>query len=117
MSDLLEFKPLKIFLCGATGRMGHEIYDLSRTREGFEVTGGFADIPGDLPFPVYTSLDDIESPDFDVIVDFTSAAALPTPLESPPAHIDPVPRHRHMDRGLNIAKCRAFLKNRKVMSD
>jgi len=61
--------------------MGREIYDLSQTRIGFDVIGGFADVPGDLPFPVYTSLDEVESLDFDVIVDFTSATALPTIAE------------------------------------
>lgn len=74
---------LRIFLSGATGRMGHQIYDLTQTREGIEVVAGFADIPGDLSFPVYTSLDEIEvaTADFDVIVDFTSAAALPKVID------------------------------------
>lgn len=61
--------------------MGHEIFDLTQAREGFEVVGGFADVPGELPYPVYPSLEEVEGEDFDVIVDFTSAAALPEVIE------------------------------------
>ncbi len=67
---------VKMIMHGCNGRMGRTIEELVRDDDGIEIVGGvdaFGDVPHD--FPVFKSLDEC-SVNADVIVDFSSAAAV-----------------------------------------
>lgn len=69
----------KIFLFGIGGRMGNMIVECANASEKAQVVGGF-DKVAHASVPTYTSLNDIDC-DFDVIVDFSLPALLPTVIE------------------------------------
>ena len=67
---------VKMIMHGCNGRMGRTIEELVRDDDGIEIVGGvdaFGDVPHD--FPVFKSLDEC-GVKADVIVDFSSAAAV-----------------------------------------
>ena len=72
---------VKIFLNGCCGRMGKAIANLCYNNPDYKIVAG-----GDIienssyDFPVYTSLNECTE-DFDVIIDFSNAKAVPTILE------------------------------------
>ena len=72
---------VKIFLNGCCGRMGKAIVDLCLHSDEYQIVAG-----GDIfenpeyKFPVYTSVNECTE-DFDVIIDFSNAKAVPTILE------------------------------------
>ena len=72
---------VKIFLNGCCGRMGRAIAALCHLDAEYQiVAGGDIVSNSDLYFPVYTSLNECTE-DFDVIIDFSNASAVPTILE------------------------------------
>lgn len=72
---------VKIFLNGCCGRMGKAIADLCYHNAEYQIVAGGDIVTNDsLYFPVYTSLNEC-SEDFDVIIDFSNAKAVPAILE------------------------------------
>ena len=71
----------KIFLNGCCGRMGKVIVNLCLNSDQFEITAG-GDIVSnpDYKFPVYSDLKECKE-DFDVIIDFSNAKAVPAILD------------------------------------
>lgn len=66
---------MKILLSGATGQMGKAITEVIASHNTDQIVAGFAkDVNDTLPYPVYNHLDISE--EIDVIVDFSSPAAL-----------------------------------------
>ncbi len=60
-----------IFLCGAGGKMGRAVNRLVQNTDDVRIVAGFdINIPCDVDFPVYTSLDDVGE-EIDVIIDFS----------------------------------------------
>lgn len=72
---------IKIFMSGCNGRMGRVICGLAAEAPDLEVVAGY-DLMADpsAPFPVYTTAADCRE-DFDVIIDFSNTAALPSLFE------------------------------------
>lgn len=69
---------MKIILCGACGRMGKNVTELS-SQFGAEIVCGVDTHPAPMPYPVYqTFLEEI--PEADVLIDFSSAEDLETRL-------------------------------------
>ena len=72
---------VKIFLNGCCGRMGKAIADLCYNNPDYKIVAGGDIIENkNYDFPVYTSLSECTE-DFDVIIDFSNAKAVPTILE------------------------------------
>jgi len=72
---------VKIFLNGCCGRMGKAIAAMCKTSEDFKVVAGCDIIESDeLGFPVFTNPTDCDV-DFDAIIDFSNAKAVPMILE------------------------------------
>ena len=72
----MEVKMVKAILHGACGRMGHMIADIVSRDAGIEIVAGvdaFGDAYAD--FPVYKSIDACKE-EADVIIDFSTAAAM-----------------------------------------
>ena len=65
---------MKIILCGACGRMGRMVAELAPAR-GAEVVCGVDISPSTMPFPVYSSLQDV-SERADIVIDFSSPKGL-----------------------------------------
>ncbi|WP_425538662.1 4-hydroxy-tetrahydrodipicolinate reductase [Microaceticoccus formicicus] len=66
---------MKILLSGATGQMGKAITEVIASHNTDQIVAGFAkDVNDALPYPVYNHLEISE--EIDVIVDFSSPAAL-----------------------------------------
>ena len=71
---------VKIFLNGCCGRMGRAIAGLCKQSEEYTVALGCDMFPGDdLGFPVYKDPNE-STEDFDVIIDFSNAKAVPSIL-------------------------------------
>jgi len=72
---------VKIFLNGCCGRMGKAIANLCNNNPEYKIVAGgdIIDNPN-YDFPVYTSLNECAE-DFDVIIDFSNAKAVPSILE------------------------------------
>lgn len=72
---------VKIFLNGCCGRMGKAIVNLCQQSDECQiVAGGDLITNPDYKFPVYTNVTECEE-DFDVIIDFSNAKAVPTILQ------------------------------------
>jgi 4-hydroxy-tetrahydrodipicolinate reductase len=72
---------VKIFLNGCCGRMGKAIANLCYNNPDYKIVAGGDIIENkNYDFPVYTSLSECTE-DFDVIIDFSNAKAVPTILE------------------------------------
>lgn len=72
---------VKIFLNGCCGRMGKAIANLCYNNPDYKIVAGGDIIENkNYDFPVYTSLSECNE-DFDVIIDFSNAKAVPTILE------------------------------------
>ncbi len=72
---------VKIFLNGCCGRMGKAIANLCFNNPDYKIVAGGDIIENkNYDFPVYTSLSECTE-DFDVIIDFSNAKAVPTILE------------------------------------
>ena len=72
---------VKIFLNGCCGRMGKAIAELCHHDAEYQIVAGGDIISNpDSYFPVYTSLNECKE-DFDVIIDFSNANAVPAILE------------------------------------
>ena len=72
---------VNIFLNGCCGRMGKAIAELCYNNPDYRIVAGGDIISNDsYDFPVYTSLNECTE-DFDVIIDFSNAKAVPTILE------------------------------------
>lgn len=72
---------VKIFLHGCCGRMGKAIAALCENNPDYKIVAGGDIIENNnYSFPVYTSLNECTE-DFDVIIDFSNATAVPTVLE------------------------------------
>ena len=72
---------VKIFLNGCCGRMGKAIAKLCCNNPDYKIVAGGDIIENkNYDFPVYTSLSECTE-DFDVIIDFSNAKAVPTILE------------------------------------
>ena len=72
---------VKIFLNGCCGRMGKAIANLCYNNPDYKIVAGGDIIENkNYDFPVYTSLSECTG-DFDVIIDFSNAKAVPTILE------------------------------------
>lgn len=72
---------VKIFLNGCCGRMGKVIVDMCLHSDEYKiVAGGDIVTNSDYKFPVYTSVNECTE-DFDVIIDFSNAKAVPTILQ------------------------------------
>ena len=72
---------VKIFLNGCCGRMGKVIVNLCNQSDDYEiVAGGDIVTNPDYKFPVYSNLSECTE-DFDVIIDFSNAKAVPGVLE------------------------------------
>ncbi|MBR0409715.1 MAG: 4-hydroxy-tetrahydrodipicolinate reductase [Eubacterium sp.] len=71
----------KVLVYGCNGFMGHVICDLIKDMDQIEVAAGVdVTVPEGTPFPVYTSLKDVDT-DIDVIIDFSAAAAVDAVLD------------------------------------
>lgn len=72
---------LSIFLSGCCGRMGRTIRELASEHDDLKIVAG-SDLKADeqAPFPVYADASESTEP-FDVLIDFSSPAALPGLLE------------------------------------
>lgn len=72
---------VKIFLNGCCGRMGKVIVNLCNQSDDYEiVAGGDIVTNPDYKFPVYSNLSECTE-DFDVIIDFSNAKAVPAVLD------------------------------------
>lgn len=72
---------VNIFLNGCCGRMGKVIVDLCKNSDEYKIVAGSDIVTNpDYKFPVYTSVNDCTE-DFDVIIDFSNAKAVPTILQ------------------------------------
>ena len=72
---------VKIFLNGCCGRMGKAIANLCYNNPDYKIVAGGDIIENNTyDFPVYTSLNECTE-EFDVIIDFSNAKAVPTILE------------------------------------
>ncbi|SCW26456.1 dihydrodipicolinate reductase [Ruminococcaceae bacterium YRB3002] len=72
---------VKVFLNGCCGRMGKAIAALCKTNEDYKIVAGCDVITtNDLSFPVFTNPTDCDV-DFDVIIDFSNAKAVPMIVE------------------------------------
>ena len=72
---------VKIFLNGCCGRMGKAIANLCYNNPDYKIVAGGDIIENkNYDFPVYTSLSECTE-EFDVIIDFSNAKAVPTILE------------------------------------
>ena len=72
---------VKIFLNGGCGRLGKAIANLCCNNPDYKIVAGGDIIENkNYDFPVYTSLSECTE-DFDVIIDFSNAKAVPTILE------------------------------------
>ena len=65
---------MNIVLCGACGRMGRNVAEACKER-GVTVTAGVDVVPSPMPFPVYTSFEEIKEP-ADVVIDFSPASSV-----------------------------------------
>ena len=65
---------LKILLSGATGKMGHMIFDTLKNSKEHQIVAGYAaELDPDLPFPIYLNLNECqEKESIDLIIDFSS---------------------------------------------
>ena len=71
---------VNIFLNGCCGRMGHTIAKMCQHNDEYRVVAGCdVTICDDFSFPVYSNPQDCTE-DFDVIIDFSNAKAVPTIL-------------------------------------
>lgn len=72
---------VKVLLHGCCGRMGHRIAEMATQDPDVVITAG-VDAGGEkyADFPVYHSLDDVRE-DVDVVIDFSTAAAVPELLD------------------------------------
>lgn len=70
----------KILLCGACGKMGRVVCDLSAQNEDLSVVCGVDASQQMMPFPVYASFSDVKT-DADVIIDFSHPSLLDSMLE------------------------------------
>lgn len=72
---------VKVLIHGACGRMGRTIASMSNENDAFEVVAGVDIIACDtLGFPVFSSVKDVDV-DYDVIIDFSNAKAVPACIE------------------------------------
>lgn len=72
---------IRILLVGICGRMGREIAKLCRGSETFEIVCGVDTGDGtDLEVPIYEGFADVKE-DYDVLIDFSSAALAPSLLD------------------------------------
>lgn len=72
---------MKILLSGCTGAMGRVITEVCQSKEGYEIVAGFAiSDTGDLPYPVYTDIQDVRE-EVDVVIDFSNVDALASVLD------------------------------------
>lgn len=70
----------KILLCGACGKMGGNVLSLALEDENTEVVCGVDLFPKEIGIPVYKSFSEVQE-EADVIIDFSSPAALAERLE------------------------------------
>ncbi len=70
----------KILLCGACGKMGRVVYDLSQANEDLSVVCGVDTLQQIMPFPVYSSFAEVQTA-ADVIIDFSHPSLLDSLLE------------------------------------
>ena len=71
---------IKIIMHGCSGRMGRIITTLAAEDPRLTIVAGVDAQPADLGYPVYTSLAEVKE-DYDVIIDFTTASAVPSLLD------------------------------------
>ena len=72
---------VNIFLNGCCGRMGRAIACICKSSDEYNIVAGCDMMPGeDMSFPVYKDPNEA-SEDFDVIIDFSNAKAVPGVLE------------------------------------
>lgn len=71
--------PVRIFLSGCSGHMGHVIIDICSTLDDVKIVAGADSKPLNLGFPVYARSDECRE-EFDVIIDFSHPSALPAVL-------------------------------------
>lgn len=68
---------IRVFMNGCCGRMGRVIAQMCKESDEFEmVAGGDIVVADDISFPVFTSIDECDV-DFDAIIDFSNAKAVP----------------------------------------
>lgn len=81
---------MNIILSGAVGRMGHQVAEQAKIA-GLSIVCGIDNRShlSDFSFPVYPSFSEVKEKG-DVIIDFSSASALPETLEYALAHSTPV---------------------------
>lgn len=70
----------RILLCGACGKMGGNVLSLALEDENIEVVCGVDLFPKEIGIPVYKSFSEVQE-EADVIIDFSSPAALAERLE------------------------------------
>ena len=65
---------MNIVLCGACGRMGRNVAEAAKER-GVTVMAGVDVTPSPMPFPVYTSFEEVKEP-ADAVIDFSPASSV-----------------------------------------
>ncbi len=80
---------IKIIMHGCNGKMGHVICDLVKNDPDTEMAAGIDITSVNAPFPTFTSVDECDIAS-DVIVDFSTAAAVPALIEYAVAKKTPI---------------------------
>ena len=80
---------VKILICGISGKMGESVYGLLRQNDEAKAVCGVDINAAELDIPVYKSFDEVKEK-VDVIVDFSSPAALAYELEWAAKHNVPL---------------------------
>lgn len=72
---------IRLFICGVTGAMGKNVIELAESNERFKVVGGLGHhTVNPYDFPVFDSFENVNL-SFDVIIDFSNAAIVPSLIE------------------------------------
>ena len=73
---------IKIFMNGCAGRMGRVIYSMTKATEDMEIVAGgdIVERADGIDFPIFTDLSKCDV-DFDVIIDFSNAKAVPALID------------------------------------
>lgn len=72
---------MNILLAGATGAMGKVVTEVAENNAEFSIKAGFAEGSGKADYPIFSNIDDIDSKNIDVIIDFSVAETLEKILE------------------------------------
>lgn len=71
---------IKMLMNGCNGKMGRVIFELVKNDPEIEMVAGIDITTGNAPFPTYTNINDCDMP-ADVLVDFSTASAVPSVIE------------------------------------